>query len=186
MDFTPGYGYYFGGMAEIQDDTTGEMIAAFLLATILTYMLLAAIMNSFLHPFTVATSILFSFAGVFIMLFLTGASINIAVMLSMVMLVGLAVNNNILVLEPAINRVRAGEPVAKALWCEYADKRRMMFMSTIAIVAGMVPQLWSVDGAKLSMAAVIIGGMLASLFWTFAMTPAIFVALERLRDKVMK
>jgi HAE1 family hydrophobic/amphiphilic exporter-1 len=186
MEFSHGYGYYFGGMAEIQDDTTGEMIAAFLLATILTYMLLAAIMNSFLHPFTVATSILFSFAGVFIMLFLTGASINIAAMLSLVMLVGLAVNNNILVLEPAINRVRAGESVAKALWAEYADKRRMMIMSTVAIVAGMVPQLWSPDGTKLSMAAVIIGGMLASLFWTFAMTPAIFLALEQLRAKVVK
>jgi len=141
MDFAAGYGYYFGGMAEIQDDTTGEMIAAFLLATILTYMLLAAIMNSLLHPFTVATSILFSFAGVFVMLFLTGASINIAAMLSLVMLVGLTVNNNILVLEPAINRVRAGESVPAALWTEYADKRRMMVMSTIAIVAGMVPQL---------------------------------------------
>ncbi|MCL2017484.1 MAG: efflux RND transporter permease subunit [Alphaproteobacteria bacterium] len=183
LDFAPGYGAVFGGMSEIQSETTGEISAAFLLAIILTYMLLAAILNSLLHPFTVATSILFSFAGVFIMLFLTGASINIAAMLSIVMLVGLTVNNNILVLEPTIVRISKGESMAKALWDEFVDKKRMLMMTTIAVVAGMVPQLWSADGAKMSMGAVIIGGMVASLFWTFAMTPAIFTAMENLRMK---
>ncbi|MCL1786013.1 MAG: efflux RND transporter permease subunit [Alphaproteobacteria bacterium] len=186
MDFAPGYGISFGGMSEIQDESTGEMISAFLLATILTYILLAAIMNSLLHPFTVATSIVFSFAGVFIFLFLTGASINIAAMLAIVMLVGLTVNNNIIVLEPTIMRIAKGEKVEKALWAEFVDKKRMLLMTTTAVVAGMLPQLWSPDGMKISMGAVIVGGMLASLFWTFAMTPAMFVALERLRVKFVK
>jgi len=183
IDFRPGYNAVFAGISEIQDDTTGEMVAAFLLAVILTYMLLAAILNSLVHPFTIATSIVLSFAGVFLMLFLTGASINIAVMLSIVMLVGLAVNNNILVLEPTIVRISKGEPAEKALWAEFIDKRRMLLMTTIAVAAAMVPQLWSADGMKMSMGAVIIGGMMASLFWTFAVTPAVFMALERLRWK---
>ncbi|MCL2737708.1 MAG: efflux RND transporter permease subunit, partial [Alphaproteobacteria bacterium] len=183
MDFAAGYGIRFAGMAEMQDETSGEMMAAFLLATILTYILLAAIMNSLAHPLTVATTILFSFAGVFVFLFLTGASMNIAAMLAIVMLVGLSLNNNIIVLEPAIMRIAAGEGAEKALWTEFVDKRRMLYMTTIAVVAGMVPQLWSADGMKISMGAVIVGGMLASLFWTFAMTPAVFMLMERVRPK---
>jgi len=182
ITFAPGYTAEFGGMSEIQGEATSEIANAFLLATILTYMLLAAMMNSLAHPFTVATSILFSFTGVFVALYLSGKSVNIAVMLAIVMLVGLAVTNNILVLEPTINRIAKGENAEKALWEEYVSKSRMILMATIAVVAGLAPQLFSPEGMKAAMGAVIVGGMLASLFWTFAMTPALFMAIERLRN----
>ena len=180
-------GYYasFAGMSEIQDETTGEIAQAFLLATILTFMLLAAIMNSFIHPFTIATSIITSFAGVFIVLFLSGASINIGAMMAFIMLVGLVVNNNILVLEPTVVRVQHGEDAKTVLWAELMDKKRMILMTTIAVVAGMVPQLWSNDGMKVAMGAVMIGGMLASLLWTFTLTPAIFFVIEKSRKKFL-
>ena len=177
------YGYFaeFGGMSEIQGETTGEIGQAFLLATILTFMLLAAILNSMAHPFTIATSILTSFTGVFILMFLSGATLNVGALLAFVMLVGLVVNNNILVLEPTINRVNAGEEMHTALWTELMDKRNMVLMTSIAVVAGMVPQLWSIDGMKVAMGAVMIGGMLASLVFTFTLTPAIFFLMERAR-----
>jgi len=186
IDWEPGYGASFAGMSEIQSETTGEIAQAFLLATILTFMLLAAIMNSFIHPFTIATSILTSFTGVFIVLFLSGASLNIGAMMAFIMLVGLVVNNNILVLEPTVARVQRGEDAKKVLWQELMDKKRMILMTTIAVVAGMVPQLWSNDGMKVAMGAVMIGGMLASLLWTFTLTPAIFFIMEKLRDKLHK
>ncbi len=181
MEWQPGYGVNFGGMSEIQGETTSEIGRAFLLATILTFMLLAAILNSLAHPFTIATSILTSFTGVFIMMFLSGATMNVGAMLAFVMLVGLVVNNNILVLEPTINRVNNGEKPYDALWAELLDKKNMVLMTSIAVVAGMVPQLWSVDGMKVAMGAVMIGGMLASLIFTFALTPALFFVIERAR-----
>lgn len=183
IDWEPGYGASFAGMSEIQSETTGEIAQAFLLATILTFMLLAAIMNSFVHPFTIATSIITSFAGVFVVLFLSGASLNIGAMLAFIMLVGLVVNNNILVLEPTVQRVQNGEDAKKVLWSELMDKKRMIWMTTIAVVAGMIPQLWSNDGMKVAMGAVMIGGMCASLLWTFTLTPALFFIMEKLRDK---
>lgn len=186
MDWKPGYGYEFGGMAEIQSETTGEIGTAFLLATVLTFMLLAAILNSWIHPFTIATSILTSFAGVFTLLFLSGASMNVGAMLAFVMLVGLVVNNNILVLEPTIRRIQNGENIKTALWGELSDKKNMVLMTSIAIMAGMLPQLWSADGMKSAMAAVMIGGMGASLVWTFTLTPALFFAMERLRQKLKR
>ena len=184
IDWESGYGASFAGMSEIQSETTGEIAQAFLLATILTFMLLAAIMNSFIHPFTIATSIITSFTGVFIVLFLSGASLNVGAMMAFIMLVGLVVNNNILVLEPTVARVQRGEDAKKVLWAELMDKKRMIWMTTIAVVAGMIPQLWSNDGMKVAMGAVMIGGMCASLLWTFTLTPAIFFIMEKLRKKL--
>ncbi|MBR1380408.1 MAG: efflux RND transporter permease subunit [Alphaproteobacteria bacterium] len=186
MDWQVGYTYKFAGMSEYQAETSGEIGQAFLLATILTFMLLAAIMNSLTHPFTIATSILTSFAGVFIMLFMSGATMNIGAMVAFVMLIGLVVNNNILVLEPTINRVRNGENMVDALWTELNAKKNMVLMTSIAIVTGMLPQLWSVNGMKSSMGAVMIGGMLASLLFTFVLTPALFFALENLRQRIKR
>ena len=181
IDWKPGYYAEFGGMSEHQAESTREIGKAFLLATILTYMLLAAILNSLAHPFTIATSILTSFTGVFVLMFLSGATMNIGAMLAFVMLVGLVVNNNILVLEPAIVRINNCEKVFDALWAELSDRKNMVLMTSIAVVAGMVPQLWSIDGMKVAMGAVMIGGMLASLLFTFTLTPALFVLIERAR-----
>ena len=181
MNWETGYYAEFGGMSETQQESSQEIGTAFLLATILTYMLLAAILNSLAHPFTIATSILTSFAGVFVLLFLSGATMNVGAMLAFVMLVGLVVNNNILVLEPTINRINNGEDAHSALWHELKEKKNMVLMTSIAVIAGMVPQLWSADGLKVAMGAVMIGGMLASLVWTFTLTPALFFLIERAR-----
>ena len=186
MEWRAGYSAKFAGMSEIQSESTSEIGMAFILATVLTFMLLAAILNSLTHPLTIATSIITSFIGVFILLFLSGASMNVGAMLAFVMLVGLVVNNNILVLEPTVKRVRDGEKPFNALWHELMAKRNMVLMTSIAVMAGMLPQLWSADKMKSGMAAVMIGGMLASLILTFTLTPALFFAMENLRNNVRR
>ncbi len=186
VDFDSGYGYYFAGMSETQAESNVEIGNAFLLAIILTYMVLAAILNSFVHPFTIASSIITSFAGVFFMLFITGASINVAALLAVIMLVGLAVNNSILLLEPTIQMTSKGEDVKKSLWKSFQDKYKMILMSSIAVISGMVPQLWSNDQTKVSMGAVIIGGMLGSLIFTFILTPVLFMYFDKLSKKKKK
>ena len=164
IDWAAGYYTQFGGMSDTQAESASEIGKAFMLATILTFMLLAAILNSLAHPCTIATSILTSFAGVFVMMFLSGATMNVGAMLAFVMLVGLVVNNNILVLEPTINRVGRGEDPATAMWAELTDKQNMVLMTSIAVVAGMVPQLWSVDGMKVAMRWIIFGTVRISIF----------------------
>jgi HAE1 family hydrophobic/amphiphilic exporter-1 len=111
---------------------------------------------------------------------------NVGAMLAFVMLVGLVVNNNILVLEPTVKRVRKGETPYNALWTELMSRRNMVLMTSIAVMGGMLPQLWSADGMKTGMAAVMIGGMLASLVLTFVLTPALFFAMENLRNSVRR
>ena len=107
-------------------------------------------------------------------------------MLAFVMLVGLVVNNNILVLEPTVNRVANGESPATALWTELKDKQSMILMTSIAVITGMLPQLWAGDGMKVAMAAVMIGGMFASMIFTFVLTPALFFLVERGRQRLKR
>ncbi|MDR1826141.1 MAG: efflux RND transporter permease subunit [Rickettsiales bacterium] len=184
MDLPDGVSVRFGGMSELQDESTNELMNTFILATILTFILLAAIMNSISHPFTIALSIFTSFVGVFVFMFLSGATINIGAMLSIIMLVGLAVNNDILLLQPTVEQIDKGHEPIKALWENYIDKFRMVLMTTIAIVAGLLPQLFSTSGFKISMAAVLVGGMIGGLIWSFILTPALFILVEKAREKI--
>jgi len=187
MDMPESVSVVFGGMSEMQDETTKEMANTFILAVILTIVLLAAIMNSIAHPLTISTAIVTSFSGVFILLFLAGGTINVSMLLSVIMLVGLSVNSEILFLDGAVQKVNFGgmEP-AKALWEEYQDKWRMVLMTTIAVGSGMLPQLFSSDTSRVSMAAVLIGGTVGGMFFSLMLTPALFILVERLIHKMSK
>lgn len=183
LDFADGSGFRFVGNAESQEESGREIAKAFLLAVILTYMILAAIMNSFVHPFTIATSIITSYAGAFLLLFFLNSSINIASMLGIIMLVGLAVNNAILIIEETLLKLKTepDTPIVDAIWHGIQSKFRAVLMTSVAIVFGALPQTWSPDLAKAAMGAVIVGGVLASIFFTFFLTPQIFYFLERIR-----
>ena len=172
------------GDAEFQDESSRELGKAFLLASILTFMVLAALLNSWYHPFTIGSSIITSFAGVFMFMFFASSSFNIASMLAMVMLVGLVVNNAILMLDATIRNLEAGMPVKDALWKGIEREFRAILMTSIAIVFGVFPQVFSNSGAKASMGVVLIGGMIASIFYTFVLTPVMFWYLERLRARI--
>lgn len=182
IGFPAGFEYRFAGNAEFQAETNQEMGKAFGLAILLTYMILAAILNSFVHPFTISSSILTSFAGVFLLLFFTESPINIASMLGMIMLVGLAVNNAILILDEAGEQLKDGtRSIQEALWLGIHNKFRAVLMTSIAVVAGALPQMWAPEMNKAAMGAVIVGGMAASIFFTFVMIPQVYWYVERLR-----
>jgi HAE1 family hydrophobic/amphiphilic exporter-1 len=183
IDFPDGYGYSYVGDSELQEESTGEMAKAFVLAVILTYMLLCAILNSFKYPIPILLIVGVSFIGVFYALFFLGHSINMASMLTMVMLVGLVVNNAILLLDYTLLKMKEGVPVKEALWLGASVKFRAILMTSIAIILGIVPQLWSIMDAKKSMGVVMMGGMIASVVFTFIFVPVVFWYLERFRNR---
>jgi len=108
LDFKKGSGYNFVGKAEDAAESGREISKAFLIAMLLTFMLLAAILNSFVYPISIISTVVTSFVGVFLFLFFSNKSINIASMLGIVMLVGLVVNGAILMIEYAIHRMEEG------------------------------------------------------------------------------
>ncbi|MBN1622449.1 MAG: efflux RND transporter permease subunit [Endomicrobiales bacterium] len=182
IKFPEGYGYKYAGHAEFQEETFREIFKAFLLAVILTYMLLVAIMNSFTYPFVIVSSIATSMLGVILCLFFFEFSINIGSMMAIVMLVGLVVNNAILMLDFALRRIEKGMDTVKALWMGASYKFRAILMTSLAIVFGAIPQVFDIFVAKASIGAVIVGGVLASIFFTFVLIPAIFLLASRIQS----
>ncbi|MBN1823825.1 MAG: efflux RND transporter permease subunit [Endomicrobiales bacterium] len=179
IDFPEGFGYDYVGFAEMMEETSREIGRAFLLAVIFTYMLLVSIMNSFKNPFVILSSVLTAFVGVVYILFFLEFSMNIGSMMAIVMLVGLVVNNGILMLDQTMKEMDAGKDVRDALWQGASIKFRAILMTSLAVIFGALPQVFDKFVAKSSIGAVIIGGMLASLFFTFFLVPVLFSFANR-------
>lgn len=168
-----GVNFRFSGTAENQKESQQEMGKAFILAVILTYMLLVAILNSFVFPISIGSAIITSFLGSFLMMFYTEQTINIGSMMAIVMVVGLAVNNAILMIEYTQQKLDEGIEIKEALWLGAKEKLKAILMTSIAIIAGTMPQLFMIDKMKSAMGAVLIGGMLGSIFFTYTLVPVV-------------
>ncbi|MFA5187495.1 MAG: efflux RND transporter permease subunit [Patescibacteria group bacterium] len=187
MQFPEGYGYRYVGNSEHMEEANRELGKAFVLGVILTFMLLCALMNSLIaYPLAIMTTVATSIIGIILGLFFLGLSVNIASMMGIVMLVGMVVNNAILLLDHALGKMKEGMPVKEALWIGASEKFRAIMMTSIAIVLGVLPQLWSVMEAKRAMGAVMTGGMLASIVFTFVLVPVVFWYLVRFEKRFIK
>jgi HAE1 family hydrophobic/amphiphilic exporter-1 len=187
IQFPDGYGYRYAGNSEYMAESNRELGKAFILAVILTFMLLCALMNSFVaYPWAIMATVFTSIAGMIWGLFFLNSSINIASMMGVVMLVGMVVNNAILLLDYTLIKMKEGVPVKEALWLGASEKFRAIMMTSIAIILGVLPQLWAVSDVKRSLGAVMTGGMLASILFTFILVPVVFWYLERFERKLFK
>ncbi|MDD5132469.1 MAG: efflux RND transporter permease subunit [bacterium] len=182
LPFTEGYGYDYVGMAEMQKESVQEISTAFILAVILTFMLLCAVLDSMIYPLVIMTTVATSYIGVMYALFFMEMSINMASMLTMVMVVGIVVNNAILMLDHALQKMKEGIEVKEALWLGASDKFRAILMTSLAIILGVLPQLWSSESMERSMGAVMVGGIFASILFTFIFVPVCFWYIERIRQ----
>lgn len=178
--FPQGYGYRYVGDSENMEESYRELGKAGILAVILTFMLLCALLNSLVaYPLAVMTIVVTSIPGMLLGLFLPVLSINVASLMGAVMLVGMVVNNAILLLDWTLVKMKEGMPVKDALRAGASDKFRPIIMTSIAIIFGVAPQLGSVMDLKRAMGAVMIGGMLASIVSTFVLVPMVFWYLVR-------
>jgi hydrophobic/amphiphilic exporter-1 (mainly G- bacteria), HAE1 family len=185
MDATslpPGYEWRITGEFEQFGDALGAVLVALLLAITLTYIVLAMILESFIHPFTIMLTLPLGAVGAFLGLFLWGASINIFSMMAIIMLVGIVVNNAILILDYTAQLRDRGVGMIEALLEASPARLRPIVMSNIAIVFALIPQAVSTgQGAafRVPMAVVTIGGVLLSAVFTLFLIPVIYSKLDR-------
>ena len=182
LQIPAGVTYRWTGRAENQAESAAEIGKAFLLAVILTYMLLVATLDSFLFPISIASCIITSFLGVFLFMFFMDGTMNIGSMMAIVMVVGLAVNNAILMIEYAQQSIAKGVAYEEALWGAAKAKFKPILMTSIAIIAGTWPQIYDQDKIKSSMGLVVIGGMMASILFTYIMSPPVHIFILRAKD----
>lgn len=186
IQFPDGVSYAYTGKAENQAESGKELGKAFILAIILTYMLLVAILDSFIFPISIGTSIVTSFLGSVVLMYYTDQTINIGSMMAFVMVVGLAVNNAILMIEYTQQKLAEGVEIKEALWLGAKEKLKPILMTSIAIIAGTLPQMFDIDQMKTAMGSVLIGGMIGSIFFTYFMVPVVHYVVYKLKNKFSK
>ena len=156
-----------------------------MLAIILVYLVMAAQFESFKYPFLIMFSLPMAFIGVVLMLFLTNTTFNIQGFIGIIMLVGIVVNNAIVLVDYVLQLIRDhGMSVMDSLITGGRRRLRPILMTTLTTVLGLTPMAMGLgEGAELQvpMARVLIGGMISSTFITLFFIPTLFLTVEKLR-----
>ena len=172
-----GVAVHFGGTAEDQAETFRQMGLMLVLGILLVYMVMASQFESLLDPFLILFSIPFAFTGVAISLTVMRLTVSIMSFIGMIMLVGVVVNNAI-VLVDYINLLRArGESLADAIVHAGRSRLRPVLITTMTTTLGMVPMIVSRgEGAATwkPMAVTIAGGLTFSMLVTLVLVPVLY------------
>ena len=172
----PGYETTVGGTAEYMDETFGEFALVTSVAIILTYLLLAAIMESWTMPFVVLFTVPFAYLGMFAALWATHTTFTVFGLLAGIMLVGVVVNAAILIVDERTMLLGRGIAPRAATLKASAAKFRPVLMSSAASLFGMLPMaLGSGLGSELRAAIGIgsVGGILLSAVVSLYLIPAL-------------
>jgi len=183
-----GFSIYYGGEYEEQQQARRDFTIAVLLALVLVYMLMAGQFERLLDPLIVMLSVPMALVGVVPALLLTGTTLNIQSVMGLVMLIGIVVNNAIVLIE-AVNLLRReqGFAVAEAVIEAGRLRLRPILMTTTTTVLGLLPLAVGLGpGAEVQapLARTVIGGLTVSTLVTLLLIPAAYVSANRLLQRV--
>lgn len=181
MNMKAGYGIMLSGQAEEMGDMFVKMVTVMVLAVILTYLTLVAILESYIQPFTILLTFPLSIIGVLGALYVTHNSLGLFSMMGIVMLLGIVVNNGILIIDYTTTLRAQGAERREALLNACRVRLRPIMMTTLTTVFGMLPIALGMGwGAELRapMAIVAIGGLLVSTVLTAFVIPVVYTIFD--------
>ncbi len=183
LNMPPEYSFIFIGRGKLMAEAFKNFLIAFVLSLIFIYMVLAAQFESFTHPLTIMASIFLSIPFGILSLIIGGSSVNIYSIMGLFILIGVVKKNAILQVDYT-NTLRAKGMERYEAQLE-ADRARLrpILMTTLAIIAGMLPvALSSGDGSasRASLAITVVGGQALCLFVTLIITPVVYSLLDDL------
>jgi len=188
MPLPEGFSIVYSGEYEEQQKAAADFQLSIIMALILIYMVMAAQFERFFDPFVVMFSVPLAVIGVVPTLMLTGTTINMQSMMGIVMLIGIVVNNAI-VLVDYINLMRREHGMGVREAVIYSGKLRLrpILMTTLTTILGLLPLSFGVgSGAEIqaSLARVVIGGLTASTLVTLVFIPIVYVTAENVMTKI--
>ncbi len=186
--FPPGFGIELAGAARDQQVVFTAMITALLSGIALMYFVLVIQFNSFTAPLGVMLSLPLSLIGVVLALILTGGTLNLMSLIGVIMLMGLVAKNAILLLDATRQEEHAGIDREEALMHAGRKRFRPILMTTLALIAGMLPVAIGVgEGGEFyrPMAVAIIGGTITSTILTLLIVPTFYDSIEIARDRAL-
>ncbi len=177
------------GDSEIQRDVFAGFGTAIGYAILLIYAVLVLLFGGFLHPITIMVSLPLSLCGALLGLVVTGNSLGMYGLIGIVMLMGLVTKNAILLVEYCLKAMRAGMDRDEAIRAAGAIRMRPIVMTTVAMIAGMVPialKLGAGSEARAPMAIAVIGGLVTSTILTLVIVPVVFTYIDDFQNWLLR
>ncbi|MTI61552.1 MAG: efflux RND transporter permease subunit [Firmicutes bacterium] len=192
LSLPSGYTISYGGDADDMKSSFSQLATAMILAIILVYMVMAAQFESLIHPLVVMFTVPLSLVGAVLGLTLTGISLSVQGFIGVIMLVGIVVNNAIVMID-YINTRRENEGRKEAILAAGQIRIRPIMMTTLTTVLAMVPMALGIgEGSEQQqpMAIVVIAGLLFSTILTLIVIPVLYDIVDdivnSIRNKLKK
>ena len=194
LHLPPGITIQIAGSYEDQQDSFSDLMMLGILIILLVYIVMAAQFESFTYPGIIMTSLLFAFSGVFLILWLTGHTLNVMSMIGAIMLIGIVVKNGIVLIDYiSLNRER-GMSIRLAMIDAGRSRLRPVVMTTLTTSLGMVPMaVGSGQGSEMwrPMGTAVIGGLTFSTILTLLFVPVLYCVfagrgVKNVRNKLKK
>ena len=185
VNMPPGYRVATSGQVKVLEETTKNMLLSIGLASIFMYMVLAAQFESLIHPLIILTTLPLSIPFALLSLILTGRTMNLFSALGILLLLGIVKKNGILQID-YMNKLREmGRPLREAILEGNSVRLRPILMTTLSIVAGLIPTAighGAGAGQRSAIAITIIGGQMLCLLLTLLVVPVGYSLVEDARE----
>jgi hydrophobe/amphiphile efflux-1 (HAE1) family protein len=171
------------GDAELQEELFQDFGSAMRDGLIMVYAVLVVLFGSFLQPITILFSLPLSIGGAILALLITGKPLSAVVVIGILMLMGIVTKNAIMLVDFTLDSIKHGVERTAALVDAGRKRARPIVMTTIAMVAGMVPSALALGAggdARSPMAIAVIGGLIVSTFLSLLFVPAFFALMDDL------
>ncbi|HZV22624.1 MAG TPA: efflux RND transporter permease subunit [Luteimonas sp.] len=170
----------FSGQSREYLQSGSAVLFTFGMALLIVFLVLSAQFESFLHPLVIMLTVPLAVLGALLGLYLFGKSLNLFSQIGIVMLVGLAAKNGILIVEFANQRRDAGLAVKEAILDAAATRMRPILMTSIATIAGAMPLMLATGagaGSRSTIGVVVVFGVALSTFLSLFVVPAFYLIL---------
>jgi hydrophobic/amphiphilic exporter-1 (mainly G- bacteria), HAE1 family len=189
VEFPPDYKYFISGEEALREESMSSLGFALLLSLILVYMVLASQFESLIHPFTILLTVPFSVVGAVGIFFIQGKSLNIMSVIGIIMLVGIAVNDSIILVD-AINQFRKrGMKLAESIVLAGQRRIRPIIMTSLTTILALLPLTFGFgESASLRspMAWAVIGGLITSTILTLVVIPCVYMLFGQIELRWFK
>jgi HAE1 family hydrophobic/amphiphilic exporter-1 len=185
IEFESGVAATIRGPVETMKSGMQLLWIGLFVAAVLVYLVLMAQFRSFVDPLIIMLAVPLGLGGVLVVLYLTGTNINIQSLMGTLMMIGVVVNNSILLVEFANRRRREGCSARDAAFSSAQVRLRPILMTSLTLVASMLPlsiQLAPGNEAMIPLARALLGGMVVSTVLTLMLVPCVYSLVHRHSD----